>query len=144
MRSLVSIVVAVAVILHMVLGSCWHHAHEPVAKLALAQTETPPPVKACRCQHHQSREHEKQLDQCPSDKEPVDKCPGSCGEKCVYLSANRVQVDQSLDLALFNSLPLEPLSVLVAGPSIARYESDDATVDPPPLRLHLLHQLLLI
>ncbi len=128
----------------MVLGCCWHHAHEPVAKNAFAQTETSPPAKACRCQHHQSHKGEKQVAQTPSDKEPVEKCPGSCGEKCVYLSVSRVQVDQSLDLAVFNWLPLAPLSTVATGPAVARYESDDATVDPPPLRLHLLHQLLLI
>jgi hypothetical protein len=148
-RTLVSHLVAVAVTLHTLLGCCWHHAHEPVATVAqveTAQSETkaPVPVKSCRCHRHQAREFAKQEQNRPTRQEPVDRCPNTCGDKCVYVSTDRVQLDHPLILTSFDLTPAAPQSDLAMGLSISRYESDDATVDPPPLRLHLLYQLLLI
>lgn len=143
MRALVSHIVAVAVTLHALLGCCWHHAHESVVAVAETEAKAPAPVKKCCCKHH----HEPELAQeehHSTDQDPVDRCPNTCGDKCVYVGVNRVQLDHALILTSFDLVTAAPQYDLATDLSISRFESDDATVDPPPLRLHLLHQLLLI
>ena len=150
MRTLVTYLVAAALTLHMLLGCCWHHAHESsviASEPKQAQKiEAPVPVspKRCCCHRHQPKvlvqesEPSKDKQDAPRDR------PESCGQKCSFVTTNRVQVDQVLDIA-----PLSFLSVVVSvesanGLTYIRLESRGVPAAPPPVRIHLLHQLLLI
>jgi len=71
-------------------------------------------------------------------------CPGSCVDKCVLVAAPRVQLE------LDGSAVLPPVAMsawqapLDLGPSPAEFAARHAATYPPPERIHLLYQLLLI
>lgn len=153
MRSVLSLTVAAAVAVHAVLGCCWHHAH--VAEAAdVESTEPAPQPKAHSCCHghhahevaepaHQLAEQDAaQIDSHQDD--PSHHCPTPCSRKCEVASNGRVQVDESgtdftLDVSLGLSSPVvEPIVVA------RKFALDDGIAEPPPVRLHLMHQLLLI
>ena len=143
MRTVVSHLVAVALTLHTLLGCCWHHAHESDANVAQVEIESTASAHGC-CHSHRAHdlvEHDEDQS-IPSD--PVDHSPDACGETCQYVSVSRVQVDSLVDLAVLDFLPAESSVASAIGNSVLRFGTSDAAVYPPPLRLHLLHLLLLI
>lgn len=144
MRALVTHLVALAITLHTLLGCCWHHAHETVVAVAEVQAKTPTPIKRCGCHRHQAEELAKEDEHHSEKQEPVENRPTPCGEKCQYVAAGGVKLDAPTASVSFDLLPAVDQPVLTPVLTALLFESEDASVDPPPLRLHLLHQLLLI
>lgn len=146
MRALVSNLVALAMILHAVLGCCWHHAHETTSPVSIAEVDAQPAVtvKHCCCHSHQVEELAQQDNHRSETDAPAEPCRAPCGEKCQYVVVSRVQLDSPVAWHSFDLLPSVDQPILSPGLTTLTFESGDASVDPPPLRLHLLHQLLLI
>jgi len=144
MRAVISVTVAAVIALHTVLGCCWHHAHESVDVILQAKAKSTEPVKTCRC-HGRSKQRSQNSERNDSQRRGSKKsCPTPCGEKCDTVALSRVQQDDATMLTLVNVLYTldQPLPTLAVQTSHA--EVEDGSVDLPPLRLHLLHQLLLI
>jgi hypothetical protein len=139
----VSIAVAVVVALHTVLGCCWHHAHAATVALPhqnAASAESAPAKKCCH-HHHDEPQH---ADDEPAAEHSHHSCPDQCDDKCEAPALLRVQHDDVVSLPLIDwmAAPTEP--VVVPAVVVARVDRSDGHLKPPPLRLHLLHQLLLI
>ena len=152
MRTLVTYLVAASLTLHMLLGCCWHHAHEGNA--GAKETKAPASIKKevaggtkrCRCHRHQPQVTAPQ--QKPADNRhdiPVGESD-TCGEKCSFVTTNRVQVDQDQlqGGSSFGHLVCVISPEQTPGLTYRRSEIRDRPETPPSVRLHLLHQLLLI
>ena len=147
MRRIISAAVAAIVALHAVLGCCWHHAHEAFAATVHTEMKISEPAKAhcCCCRSHH--------DELPSDVQPDGDrhqaddsapAPAPCEGKCDTPAVNRVQQEDVATLSLIAWIatieqPLFELAVFKSHP--VRIDEDIQTL---PIRLHLLHQLLLI
>lgn len=145
MRAVISITVAATIALHTVLGCCWHHAHAaaPVATEVQTKVETPTKAtKRCCCHGRQTRPlpAEQGLQRHHSDKS----CPGPCGKKCDSAALSRTAEHDSTvhSVVVISAMPDQPL-LIPAVPTL-RDCSLDNLVEAPPIRRHLLHQLLLI
>lgn len=137
MHVLVSNLVAASLLLHAVFGCCWHHRHDtsccdnsPVAQA----------VEAC-CQHHRGDEcNDKHSLPSPAPCQGGPHCLGDCNYLAVQKShLDQVQFDVPLDFAIPNS-PFFDVRFATAHGCDRLYELDTG----PPLRLHLVHQILLI
>lgn len=145
MRAVVSITVAATIALHTVLGCCWHHAHASVLVSTEVQTKVAAPAKVtkrCCCHSRQARdvpaEHDSQR------QNPKKSCPGPCGEKCDAAAIRRTTEHDSTVhcVVVISAMPDRPL--LIPTVPTLRDSSLDTLVEAPRIRLHLLHQLLLI
>jgi hypothetical protein len=159
-RTILAYLAAAALTLHVLLGCCLHHDHPICLTGACCELHGEAAVGEDQGRHddHEGHDH----DSCPTaheehdrvaatehesepDHTPAEPCPGSCGDRCVFVSTVRFQLEQPLDLASFDlsllALPQVAANLRLGG---TRFESLDATADPPPLRLHLLQQRLLI
>lgn len=169
-RTLVTYLVAVALTLHMLLGCCRHHAHDSASVCCTAASlnshdETAEHKAADHdhdgdCPHHgddvamdehaghhdldlHDADHQKSGHQ-DCDHNKPDSQQESCGEKCSFVAANRVSIE--LDAAVValgafaSAAEVAPANEFV----VRRWEAWGASDAPPPIRLHLLHQLLLI
>ncbi len=129
-----SILTAVALVAHVLGGCCWHHEHscrEPSTGITLT-TMVQVVTHACECPHH------------PEAEEPAapihDK--GQCDEgRCV--TAFR---DSGSERCSQDSLPV---MVTEVNPTLGRIESCGVAAPAQhgftlPLRIHLLHQIMLI
>jgi hypothetical protein len=134
MKGLMANFTAGLLFLHALLGCCWLHWH---------QCDTCP-AELCQlaaydgfCPHHQAAgpQSDNADDPCQCRLE----CPGDC----VYLPPERAQLHTS---ALTNFVALCSRSTTLDDNRVARAAySTDGRGDPfAPLRLHLLHQILLI
>jgi hypothetical protein len=137
MRAFVSILTAVAFLLHMWLGCCAHHAHAE---------ETTCDRHEAADQHadyaHDHPGHETPCQQLPEEGDsPCPTEPCSEGE-CVFLKVGKLEFDGPAAVA---HLPA-PVSDSLAGlsPAKTREAIDSGGLAAPPVRLHLAHQVLLI
>ena len=127
MQTLSTIATTVALAVHSLLGCCWHHDCAMVAS-------GPPAAAACEAEHdcgdcrHHGQPHL-----------PASPCQG---ETCVYVQA-APQSPPTLDAAV-TAWHLPPPSRLACDDVLAAALCDDYDGPPTPLRLHLLHQVLLI
>ena len=137
MHAVLSSLVASSLLMHAVLGCCWHHGH---ASSCCDQSQSAQVAQNC-CHHHDDVGCDDDHD------EPAPTpCKGGphCHGVCNYLPVQKTQLDP-VQLAA----PLD-FAVAVLHSSDAHfvaahgfehlYELDTG----PPLRLHLLHQILLI
>jgi len=129
MQAFVASLTAAMLLLHAVLGCCWHHAHRCEHRLASAQ-----PADCC---HHLPQDGDGQPENNPHS------CPGECEGSCVYVVPGKVQIEApqwtSIDfLAVLPLLADEPWEAATS------WEAACSVPDfAPPLRRHLLHQVLL-
>lgn len=135
---------AVLLSMHALLGCCWHHAHAVAAAPELGNaaklTHRAEAHAAC-CSHH------------PISGNPVSSnIPGDgsdhrheCqGDRCVFVRVEATQVPPLAFLniaAEFVPLPCQP--ALLGGGDYSWVRAD-GHLAAAPLRLHLLHQILLI
>jgi hypothetical protein len=135
MHAFLSGLLASALFVHAIYGCCWHHAQcTPTCNHAIACTTT-----ETECCDHSTAPAEGNQPQPPCDDQR------DCQGVCNYLPSHKTQLDSPLDLAALDfpeSLPANASAQLVA--IRAAGEPCDPRVFEPPLRLHLLHQLLLI
>ena len=123
--------------LHTVLGCCWHHAHGGTADCASTQSTVS--VDSCECDHahgdgtapdsHQQGHHGQHVCQ---------------GGTCVFVSSTKVEpakADCQLQATSVACVPGSSPAVGDAADVQAFYPLD---VLLPPLRLHLICQVLLI
>jgi len=155
-RLVVSHLVIVALALHAVLGCCRHHAHDSDVAGVLVEGESTASMHDCRhgsherelVDHDDEHEHEPvgrhSTEHHSTGHEPDDHAPGSCGDTCQFVAVNRVQFNEVLDAAVPDLLPAEASADAAIVCVALRVSREQAAVDPPPLRLHLLYQLLLI
>lgn len=164
-RTLVTYLVAAALTLHMLLGCCWHHAHESASVCCTRESHN-----GASCDAHDEiaeleADHDHHDGDCPHDGDDLARAedathqdsdhedghhnkPGSqhesCGEKCSFVSASRVNVELDASVVALGAFA----SVAEVAPAnefvVRRLEAWGASDAPPPIRLHLLHQLLLI
>lgn len=143
MRSFISATIVVAIALHTVLGCCWHHSHES-AEVVQAKTKSTDSAKTCRC-HSRSKKRSQSPERNDSQRQESKKsCPIPCGEKCDTVALSRVQHDDATVVTLVSLLYTLDQSFLTPAVLTSHVEVDNGLVGIPPLRLHLLHQLLLI
>lgn len=132
MQAILKNVMASLLLLHAAFGCCLHCAHN------CAGCENASPaglVSTCCCSHHT---------QAPQQKTPC-KCPLECHRLCVYVPTHKASVDGSDLLPFFAFLASDGTewnSQLAVALSWERTHEPLAT--EPSVRLHLLHQLLLI
>jgi hypothetical protein len=148
-RAFVSTAVAVAVALHAVLGCCWHHVHAAEAVVGVEADHVEAVAHGCchHCRHDDVAEHADESHALSDDADRHDSephAPGPCTEKCDDVAVGRAQTNDAKVRAAADFLPALDQPVLHPARTVSRFESADAAVDPPPLRLHLLLQLLLI
>ncbi|MBL9122402.1 MAG: hypothetical protein JNG90_02135 [Planctomycetaceae bacterium] len=137
MAALFSPTIAAVLLIHAVLGCCWQHARQ-----AIAEAATNISVADTCCHQHDAPEHS-------APQQPCD-CRWECHATCVYLADKPTFEMQSLVAAFAGDLGLfavpAPVDWATVGSraSRARAHESAALGARPPLRLHLLHQLLLI
>ena len=153
MRSIVTYLITTVLALHTLLGCCWHHAHDAIAYAAVHTAE----VQESRAMTSAIVGHccRRQLDQpelvtgaadFADDQEHESSGPDQdpCNDRCTFVSTDRVQVDSLRDAFALGFLAPEVAAQLAGEFVYRRWEIRSASDVVPPLRLHLLHQLLLI
>lgn len=129
-----TIVTALSLLAHMLLGCCWHHEHPcvaPSAEVAAIGT-TAEAGHACECSHHHGAE------------EPA--APEHHQSPCDENRCLTEFRDSGPNLGLDEALPT------MVGELVGEYDRDAPSLAPdllvwdvdPPLRTHLLLQILLI
>jgi len=127
MQAFVANLTAALLFIHTVFGCCWHHAQ--CSAVAVSQAEP------CCHRHQHSSDSTQPEKPC--------KCNVECEGACIYVVPQKVKVDAPQWVAI------DLLAVL---PTLADRKIEVASVwdfvSPlpdwlPPLRIHLLHQVLL-
>lgn len=129
--------------MHALLGCCWHHAHGESC------CSKPAPDRASVAKHesHCSHKHcSRSSENAPQQQEPAEPsehedCPGACN----FLPIVKTQVDTESGMMVQSFVAYIAWAAKSDVPSqySARSESGSAILCLP-LRLHLLHQILLI
>jgi hypothetical protein len=136
MHGLVSNLMAALVGIHAVLGCGLHHAHE-CEECVPSSTQV---ARAPTCCHHQQ-------DASPCDESAPTpcKCFLECHDVCAFLPTSKTQVELPALVVPFESaLTVSAISSLQAASCSSSEFSHGNAALAPPLRLHLLHQILLI
>ena len=142
MRAIVRNLMAAMLLVHAMIGCCRHHGHES-ARHECSGTGESVATAAC-CSHGHG---------CCGDEEhsaplPCD-CKVECKALCVYLPPEKCNVDvvsfsQSFDIAsTHTSLGDFSLIDVIAASSGWAWTSTHTALEPP-VRLHLLHQIILV
>jgi hypothetical protein len=137
MRAFLSNLTALLLIVHAMFGCCRHHWQSDT-ECAAATTicaESAPGCGHCCCSHDE-------------DEQPSEPCSGGleCQGVCTYLPTSKTVVDASaannaFDFAAIAATLLDGRLAVSVSPWARAHAPDDS---PPRLRLHLLHQSLLI
>lgn len=129
MQTLVSLVTTAALLLHLTLGCGDHHAHAvtPCSSHAHAEDTT--------CPHDEPAE--------PTSDH--DGAPESCNDvKCSFVLSGQTLSSPGSDLDFgWISVPDE-LAAAMSFPCQSAWLATELATDAPPLRAHLLHQVILI
>ena len=139
MHALISNLTAVLLIIHAMIGCCHHHWHcdeECAAAAAITLCAAP-----CQC-----------CDQCcgshDESEQPSQPCNGEleCQGICTYLPTQKTVIDASPAVAAFDFAAVIPtlLDGRLAAAALSWDRTHTHNDSPPALRLHLLHQILLI
>jgi hypothetical protein len=131
MQAFLASLTAALLFIHAIFGCCWHHTHR------CGHDSTAPFCQpATGCQHHQH-------DNDGTQQEKPCGCKVECEGTCIYVLPQKVKVEApqaiSFDfLAVLPSLANHPIG------TAASWEAGWSPPDfVPPLRTHLLHQVLL-
>jgi len=131
MHSVFTNLMAGLLFIHTVFGCCWHHAHACGQSVAVTASQ---PAKCCH--HHQHGSDSKQ-------QQKPGKCKVECQGTCTYVVPQKVTIEapQWVAIDLLAVLPsLADRQIEIA----ASWEALPSLFDlAPPLRPHLLHQVLL-
>ena len=139
MNTVAAILTSVQLLVHTLGGCCWHHEHGAVPTESLSLAIDLVAEDNC-CLHRQNDQAET-----PGDEgEQRDGTPATCSEpSCVFIKAGDVDdLRQTSEFAALSVAAVESTAVATLDQSIGNYllEHDLG----PPLRLHALHQVLLI
>jgi hypothetical protein len=134
-NAITSSLMSVLLVIHAMLGCCWHHAHACVGQEASAQ---PTAHGSSCCQHHD----------CPQRQEQPAApcgCKIECQGVCIYLPTQKVLIDNSPLAVAFEFAAVDRTLDGSHVPTAISWEvASGAIASSPPLRLHLMHQILLI
>jgi hypothetical protein len=137
MRALLSNLTAVLLVIHAMIGCCHHHWHSD-AECAAAATISAAPCQCCDPCCGSNDESE----------QPSHPCDGKleCQGVCNYVPTEKTQIDASPADAAFDFAAAIPtlLGGHLAAATLSWDRAHTLNDSPPPLRLHLLHQILLI
>lgn len=138
MRSIVSLITASALLLHMWLGCCAHHAHAAEERPCALHSGSEAAVGHDHCHGHEHPAPRSDSPHHPGG--PSDDCHES---HCTFLVAGKTIV--VLD-SLISPLPELAIDAHVAQAASSSIHSICETDDHlrPPVRLHLYYQVLLI
>ena len=131
MNVILSMVMSGLLLIHAVLGCCWHHAHTCARHDSAA--EHAEPLDTC-CKDHQ----------CPAEHEGPCNCRIECHGVCIYMTSQKVQIDCTQLVIPFEFVAIEGSFVDPQAAKPLREALGRAIAALPPLRLHLFHQILLI
>jgi hypothetical protein len=132
MQAFIASLMAAVLFIHTIFGCCWHHAHacEHSPPIAISQ-----PAQCCH-HHHNGSDSKQQHTPC--------RCNVDCEGACTYVVPQKVKVEAPQHIAIDMAAVLPSL----AGESVEVTAAWKALSSPnhlaPPLRAHLLHQVLLI
>jgi hypothetical protein len=130
MQAVLCKTMAALLFVHAAFGCCWQRAN------VWNQCASAPQRHAC-CKHEGGQSHQ--------DQQPTKPCKQECQGVCTYLRAEKVQIDASQVVAPFEFVAFSPT---LAGSRLSTVKFWEVAGSPsgsePPLRLHLLHQILLI
>jgi hypothetical protein len=141
MRAIVCNLMAALLLMHALVGCCRHHQHVAASHERVEAAES----SATACCHHGHGCCGQEEKQAPA---PCD-CKLECKALCIYLPPEKCGVDAgdlslSIDLA-FNHHPEGGSAAIEAAAENSAWEYTRACVAPePPVRLHLLHQIILV
>lgn len=138
MRPIVSFITAAAFLLHMWLGCCAHHAHaDDEANCHQHTRQLAAPADHSHAGHdHEAGESQGQPTESPC---PADGCDES---HCVFLSVGKTDLAKTTTAALLPALASESIAAFFDVPPTKLIDSGGLI--GPPIRLHLLNQVLLI
>ena len=133
-RWLVDTLVLISFLAHMLLGCCWHHAHDCRGGWPAAECSESPAKAACPCAHHDEEPGDRSHEDQPSN--------GACHDgSCVFVraSASLAWLPACTDaLVGADVLPIDPARVAIdATDSRLRHAAT-------PVPLHLLNQAILL
>jgi len=139
MQAIISNLMAVMLLIHAVIGCCWHHAHD-CSKCDKVVAAAEPSNCSCNC--HRKAEPRAPQSPCPQNGK------GTCHSVCTYLSPQRASTED-LSAGQLGDVVV-PLDMLVGAQF--RNSLASAAVDRPgnprlagqPVRVHLLNQVFLI
>jgi len=133
MRALLSSLTVAAMFVHAALGCGWHNRHDCPRCDSLSGGAS----HGGSCGHHDD-DHAN----CPA--EPC-KCQLECQDVCHYLPVEKTRIDLSRILFPVDFAVTTPLSKQSHRPNVSSGESQLGLFEPmPSVRVHLLHQILLI
>lgn len=140
MRTLVSNLTAALLLVHALVGCCRHHEHDHTASGHIEAVES---LAATCCHDGDSF--------CVHDEEPAPapspcNCKLECMALCIYLPPEKYVVDAGDLLLSFDILPIGDACTGIEAAAASRCGDCKTTywAWEPPLRLHLLHQIILI
>jgi hypothetical protein len=125
MRAVFSSLVAASLLIHAAIGCCWHHPHND--------------DDTC-CDDSQTGSHHDSEQGGHSHGPCKDHCQGTCH----YLPVQKSQVDKITVHSLLDFAAIVPATCEVPFASQLRASRTHESAAEPPVRLHLLHQILLI
>ena len=126
MHAFNSILVTSCLLAHALFGCCWHHSHDCVAHEAIAYS-------GGGCNDHG----------CPAKHSEPCNCRIECGAICVYLPIEKTVIDCSP--VTFDLVATNPTLFRDESANLLSWElASGLAASAPPLRLHLLHQILVI
>lgn len=143
MRTITTLIAAAAFVLHLTLGCCAHHAHAVDGPVCSKHVGTAEHHHGCKGHSHGSHDHESQP---PADGPPVDEdCPGhDCNAgHCAFMAAGKTVIAKDTYLAVLPLFVAMPLTHVSISPRISA-TIDSGGLIAPPVRTHLLNQVLLI
>ena len=132
MHAVVSSVMSVVLLIHTAVGCCLHHAR----CLEFTCASSSEPIKPC-CQHRRHDTESRPTNPCGSKVE----CQGTC----TYVAPEKVRIAGQPLVASFDLPAMLPAGLATHAVTAFGFEFGHLPLaGAPPLRLHLLHQSLLI
>ncbi len=121
-------------LLHAAMGCCWSHLH------ACTQCENEATVCAESCCPHETADHSQdhQSHHTPSP------CHSQCHGVCTYLPVQKTHLDAPDMAAPFDFAAPVIAAVDSQRNDLLSWEQGRLVAAGPPVRLHLLHQLILV
>lgn len=133
MHALLSNLTALSLLIHALLGCCWHHGHSETCASSHAKAST-----CCSHKHEKPQGGGK-------ESEPTEHSDQKCeGETCVFA---RTETQSDIDIELAPAFESQFFQAKITTPCIFKEPPAELYSPPvllPPVRSHLLHRILLI
>ncbi len=138
MRTFVSNLTAAMLLVHALVGCCRHPEH---SHTSCENTEFSDSLATDCCRHdHEPSSHKDEQPFSPCD------CQFKCKALCIFLPPEKTLVDARQTVLCIDVVAIASCAANGYAPSAHRYWSAESVLHglEPPLRLHLLHQIILV